>query len=85
MDNDFIGLWITADHTMRKMLLPNGRFIALVGAEAQRYQGDYLIEGSRILYRKDNGMTGEGQFVDGVLYQSGIALYLDGIEEMQAA
>ena len=80
METDFTGLWISADHDVRKRLLPNGRFIALVGAEARRYQGDYRIEGRRIVYRKDNGMIGEGEFIDGVLYQAGMALYLDGIE-----
>jgi hypothetical protein len=85
METDFTGLWISADHDVRKMLLPNGRFIALVGAEARRYQGEYRIEGQRIVYRKDNGMIGEGEFIDGVLYQAGLALFAEGYDEVEAA
>ena len=85
MDSDYTGLWLSADHSVRKMLLPNGRFIALVGAEERRYQGDYVIQGSRIVYRKDNGMIGEGEFVAGVLYQAGVTLYAEGYDEVAAA
>lgn len=82
MQTDFIGLWVTADHSVRKLLLPNGRFIAMRGE--QRFEGDYEIEGSRIVYRKDNGMSGEGEIADGVLRGGGAPLYLKGYEEMAA-
>lgn len=84
MDHDYIGLWLSADHSVRKILLPNGRFMALVGSEI-RHQGEYRIEGSRIAYHKDGGLVGEGEFVDGVLLGGAMALYAEGYEEMAAA
>jgi len=85
MASDFTGLWTNADHSIRKLLLPNGRFIAMVGPQAARYQGEYSIIGNRIAYRKDSGAMGEGEFIDGVLYQGELALYPEGYAEMAAA
>lgn len=82
---DFTGVWMSADHSVRKVLLPNGRFIAVQGAGERRAEGDYRIVGSRIAYRKDNGMTGEGEFIAGVLHSAGLTLYLDGMVEQEAA
>lgn len=83
MDDDFVGLWLSADHQVRKILLPNGRFIAMVGEDI-RHQGEYRIEGRRIAYHRDGGLVGEGEFVDGVLYGGAVALYAEGWDELAA-
>jgi hypothetical protein len=86
LDTDHTGLWATPDGGVRKLLLPNGRFIALVGHGAERHQGDYLIVGARIEYRGDDGRRGTGRFEDGVLYSgTGATLYPEDFAEAASA
>ncbi|RYE08342.1 MAG: hypothetical protein EOP22_13720 [Hyphomicrobiales bacterium] len=85
MDNEFVGMWLSADHQVRKMLLPNGRFIAMLGGDI-RHQGEYRIRDRRIVaYYKDGTLLGEGEFIDGVLHGGPVALYAEGYEELVAA
>jgi hypothetical protein len=73
---DHTGLWTTQDGEVRKLLLPNGRYIALVGrGEGPRRQGWYRVVGARIEYRGDNGETGTGLFEDGLLHSGTGALF----------
>ena len=85
MDNDYIGMWMTADSMVRKILLPNGRYLAMIGGGETRHQGEYRIVGDRIRYRDDAGGTGESLFIDGVMYHGNVALYPDGYAEAVAA
>jgi hypothetical protein len=71
-----LGMWSTADGQVRKLLLPNGRYLALIAGGEIRHQGEYRIVGTRIEYLDDEGATGAGAFEDGVMIgASGVALY----------
>jgi hypothetical protein len=75
MKRDYTGLWITADSEIRQALLPNGRYIEARGHLDVTYQGTYWIEGDHIEYRDDTGYVDSGDFVDGVLHNSGMVMY----------
>ena len=84
-DSDYTGIWMTADSMVRKILLPNGRYLAMIGGGATRHQGEYRIVGDIIQYRDDGGGMGESVFIDGVMYHGTVALYPDGYAEAAAA
>lgn len=75
MNHDYTGLWITADSHVRQALLPNGRYIEAHGHLEVTYQGVYWIEGDHIEYRDDTGYADSGDFIDGVLHNSGVVMY----------
>jgi hypothetical protein len=75
MTHDYTGLWITEDSEVRQALLPNGRYVEVRGHLDVAYQGTYWIEGDHIEYRDDTGYVDSGDFVDGVLYNSGMVMY----------
>jgi hypothetical protein len=87
LNDDHIGMWSTADGAIRKLLLPNGRFMALTMNAERRYQGEYRIAGSRIEYRQDSGETAVGAFEDGLMIgANGVPLYPeDMLAAMQSA
>jgi hypothetical protein len=74
-DCRFVGMWVTADGTIRHELLVNGRYDEQHGSRGSAYQGDYRISGNHIDYRDDTGFTADGDFVDGVLYHAGMVLF----------
>jgi hypothetical protein len=85
--DEHVGMWSTADGAVRKLLLPNGRYLALIAGGTIRHQGEYRVVGSRIEYLDDEGATGAGVFEDGVMMgASGVPLYpkdmLMGDEDM---
>ena len=45
---EHVGMWSTADGQVRKLLLPNGRYLALIAGGEIRHQGEYRVVGSRI-------------------------------------
>ena len=74
--DDHVGMWSTADGAVRKLLLPNGRYLALIAGGEIRHQGEYRVVGDRIEYFDDAGATGAGVFEDGVMIgASGVPLY----------
>lgn len=74
--DDHVGMWSTVDGQVRKLLLPNGRYLALIAGGEIRHQGEYRIVGARIEYFDDEGATGAGMFEDGVMIgASGVPLY----------
>jgi len=73
--HDYTGLWVTADSEIRQVLLPNGRYVEARGHLDVAYQGTYWIEGNHIEYRDDTGYVDSGDFVDGVLHNSGMVMY----------
>lgn len=74
--DDHVGMWSSADGAVRKLLLPNGRYLALIAGGAIRHQGEYRVVGLRIEYFDDAGKTGAGVFEDGVMIgASGVPLY----------
>ena len=83
MDVDYTGLWMSADHEVRKMLLPNGRYVAVHSGGC--HEGEYRVVGNTIEYYDDAGATGASEFIDGALRHGDKALFLDGYEEMEAA
>lgn len=87
--DEHVGMWSTADGQVRKLLLPNGRYLALIAGGRIRHQGEYRVTGARIEYFDDEGMSGAGVFEDGVMIgASGVPLYpkdmLMGDEDMPA-
>jgi hypothetical protein len=74
--DEHVGMWSTADGAVRKLLLPNGRYLALIAGGAIRHQGEYRVTGTRIEYFDDEGASGAGAFEDGVMIgASGVPLY----------
>ena len=74
--DDHVGMWSTADGAVRKLLLPNGRYLALIAGGQIRHQGEYRVVGTRIEYFDDEGKVGVGVFEDGVMIGStGVPLY----------
>lgn len=71
---DPTGLWTSAASDVRKLLLPNGRYLVMVD-DGERGQGDYVVSGTRIVYRGDNGETGTGSLVGGLLYSARGAVF----------
>jgi hypothetical protein len=85
--DEHVGMWSTADGQVRKLLLPNGRYLALIAGGEIRHQGEYRVVGTRIEYFDDEGASGVGVFEDGVMIgASGVPLYpkdaLMGDEDM---
>ena len=74
-NRDYTGLWITPDSEVRQLLLPTGRYIEARGHLDVTYQGSYWIEGDHIEYRDDTGYVDSGDFIDGVLHNSGMVMY----------
>lgn len=74
--DEHVGMWSTVDGQVRKLLLPNGRYLALIAGGEIRHQGEYRVVGDRIEYFDDEGATGAGVFEDGVMIgASGVPLY----------
>ena len=74
--DEHVGMWSTADGHVRKLLLPNGRYLALIAGGEIRHQGEYRVVGTRIEYFDDEGASGAGVFEDGVMIgASGVPLY----------
>jgi hypothetical protein len=74
--DEHVGMWSTADGQVRKLLLPNGRYLALIAGGEIRHQGEYRVIGPRIEYFDDEGMSSAGVFEDGVMIgASGVPLY----------
>src|SRR5688572_8345313 len=63
---DYIGLWVTEDHSIRQALLPNGRYVEARGHLEAAYQGNYQIVGNHIEYQDDTGFSADGDFIAGV-------------------
>jgi hypothetical protein len=87
MADEHVGMWSTVDGAVRKLLLPNGRYLALIAHGEIRHQGEYRIVGERIEYLDDEGKSGAGVFEDGVMIgASGVPLYpkdmLSGDEDL---
>jgi hypothetical protein len=74
-DDNYLGLWVTADGHVRQRLLPDGRYDEARGERESAYTGRYWIEGDRIRYRDDTGFSADGDFRDGVLYHGGMVMY----------
>ena len=72
---DYIGLWVTEDHSIRQALLPNGRYIEARGHREAAYQGNYQIVGNHIEYQDDTGFAADGDFIAGVLHHAGMVMY----------
>ena len=84
--DEHVGMWSTADGQVRKLLLPNGRYLALIAGGEIRHQGEYRVVGSRIEYLDDEGATGAGMFEDGVMIgASGVPLYPKDAWDEEAA
>lgn len=70
----YVGMWVTANRTVRHQLLPNGRYVEARGIREKAYEGRYWLKGDRIEYVDDTGFTADGDFRDGVLYHAGMVM-----------
>jgi hypothetical protein len=76
--HSFVGMWMTADRSVRYKLMPNGRYDSARGAREGAYRGRYVISGNYIDYVDDSGLIADGEFKGGILHQYGMVLYRDG-------
>ena len=72
---EYIGMWVTADGSIRHELLPNNRYDEARGTRKSAYQGAYKVSGNHIDYKDDTGFTADGEFKNGILYHAGMVLY----------
>src|SRR5262245_16811882 len=80
------GLWTSPDGDVRKLLLPNGRYLVLPGNGGVPRQGEYIVTGAQIAYRGDDGTTGTGTFAGGLLYSTrGTVFYPENMGDAEAA
>ena len=71
----FVGLWVTADETIRHELLPDGRYVEARGTRERAYTGRYEVHGTHIDYWDDTGFTADGEFISpDVLHHAGMVL-----------
>ena len=79
---DPTGLWTTPDGAVRKLLLPNGRYLVMKGRHSEWHQGDYVVVDGRIEYHSDDGGSGTSVIAGGIIYSKlGVPLYPEGIED----
>jgi hypothetical protein len=72
--NPYVGLRVTADGHIRHELLSEGRYDEARGTRKSAYRGRYTLTGTHIDYVDDTGFTADGDFIDGVLYHTGMVL-----------
>ena len=65
--NPYVGLRVTADGHIRHELLSEGRCDEARGTR-------YTLTGTHIDYVDDTGFTADGDFIDSVLYHTGMVL-----------
>jgi hypothetical protein len=75
-NQNYVGMWVTADGYIRQELLPNGRYDEARGNKPHAYQGRYEITGDCIYYWDDTGFEADGQFADAdTLHHGGYIFY----------
>ncbi|MCU4178328.1 Atu4866 domain-containing protein [Bosea sp. BH3] len=75
-NHPFVGMWVTADNTVRHELLPNGRYVEARGNREGAYRGRYVVTGTHIEYWDDTGFTADGDFVEpNTLHHGGMVLH----------
>lgn len=71
----YVGMWVTADCSIRHELRANGRYDEARNGRAHAYQGRYRVTGSHIDYVDDTGFTADGDFVaPDTLHHAGMVL-----------
>jgi len=74
--NPYVGMWVTADGSIRQELLPNNRYDEARGKRQSAYTGRYQITGNYIYYWDDTGFEADGKFVDiNTLNHAGMIFY----------
>lgn len=72
---DVVGMWVTADGSIRQELLPDGRYDEARGSRQSAYTGRYAVAGSHLDYVDDTGFTATGDVRDGILYHEHLVLF----------
>jgi hypothetical protein len=72
---DVVGMWVTADGSIRQELLPDGRYDEDRGTRQSAYTGRYAVAGSHLDYVDDTGFTATGDVRDGILYHEHLVLF----------
>lgn len=62
-----IGRWETADGGIQLKLLPNGRYDKVRDSHQNSHRGRYEVDGSRLYFEDDSGLTAIGETRYGVL------------------
>jgi len=75
-ENNYTGIWVTANGYIRQELLPDGRYDETRGTRKSAYTGRYRISGNYIMYWDDMGFTADGNFSNGdTLHHGGYVFY----------
>lgn len=75
-ENNFTGIWVTANGYIRQELLPDGRYDETRGTRKSAYTGRYRVTGNYIMYWDDMGFTADGSFIDeDTLHHGGYIFY----------
>ncbi len=75
-NQNYVGMWVTADGYIRQELLPEGRYDEARGNKQHAYQGRYEITGDYIYYWDDTGFEADGKFVNAhTLHHGGYIFY----------
>jgi hypothetical protein len=68
-------MWIDESGFLHQELTPDGRYDETRGGRPHAYQGNFWIDGNRIVYLDDLGFWAYGEFRDGVLHHAGYVLH----------
>ncbi len=61
------GLWSSEDSPVRLLLRPDSRYDEARGTRSGAYRGRFEVEGRRLYFADDSGLTAIGAIRDGVL------------------
>lgn len=74
-DSPYVGMWVDESGFLHQELTPGGRYDETRGGRPHAYQGNFWIDGNRIVYLDDQGFWAYGEFRDGVLHHAGYILH----------
>lgn len=74
-DSPYLGMWIDESGFLHQELTAAGRYDETRGGRPHAYQGNFWIDGDRIVYLDDLGFWAYGEFIDGVLHHAGYILH----------
>lgn len=74
-DSPYVGMWIDESGFLHQELTSDGRYDETRGGRLHAYQGNFWIDGNRIVYLDDLGFWAYGEFLDSVLHHAGYILH----------
>jgi Agrobacterium tumefaciens protein Atu4866 len=73
-DEALAGVWLSADGAVRLALTPDQTYERSITGRRRSSRGTYLIDGTSVLLRDDNGLRTVVTFADGALEMAGYRL-----------